>query len=128
MGSTARAKAVEKEKELVWVGRAYKELNALSEDLRDVFGHALSEAQQGRRPANSKSMKGDLRDVEEIIGNDKSGTYRTMYTVKMKGVVYVLGSFQKRSKSGIATPAEDLDRIRARLKVARANYKNRSDY
>jgi phage-related protein len=32
--------------------------------------------------------------------------------------VFVLHCFQKKSKSGAATPKEDMDIIRARLKVA----------
>jgi phage-related protein len=34
--------------------------------------------------------------------------------------LFVLHCFQKKSKSGIATPKEDMDIIRARLKVAEA--------
>jgi len=34
--------------------------------------------------------------------------------------VFVLHCFQKKSKSGIATPKEDMEIIRTRLKVAEA--------
>lgn len=37
--------------------------------------------------------------------------------VRFKETVFVLPGFQKKSKSGIATPKEDLEIIRARLKV-----------
>jgi phage-related protein len=40
--------------------------------------------------------------------------------VKFEGAVFVLHCFQKKSKRGIATPQEDLEIIRARLKVAEA--------
>jgi len=40
--------------------------------------------------------------------------------VKFAEAVFVLHCFQKKSKSGIATPKEDMDIIRARLKVAQA--------
>ena len=43
-----------------------------------------------------------------------------MYTVKIDDDIYVLDFFQKKSKSGIATPQADLDRIEQRLKQARA--------
>lgn len=49
-----------------------------------------------------------------------AGTYRAVYTVKFPEAVFVLHCFQKKSKSGIATPKEDMDIIRARLKVAEA--------
>jgi len=38
--------------------------------------------------------------------------------VKIKGVIYVLHAFQKKSKKGIATPNAEIDKIRRRLKEA----------
>ena len=46
-----------------------------------------------------------------------------LYTVKFVEAVFVLHCFQKKSKRGIATPKEDMDIIRARLKVAEARTK-----
>ena len=45
---------------------------------------------------------------------------RTVPSTKFAEAVFVLHCFQKKSKSGIATPKEDMDIIRARLKVAEA--------
>ena len=56
----------------------------------------------------------------EIVEHDRGGTYRAVYTVKFEEAVFVLHCFQKKSKSGIATPKEDIAIIRARLKVAEA--------
>ncbi len=41
-----------------------------------------------------------------------------MYTVRFADRVFVLHAFQKKSKSGIATPKVDLDLIKQRLKQA----------
>ena len=41
-------------------------------------------------------------------------------SVKFEEAVFVLHCLQKKSKSGIATPKEDMQIIRARLKVAEA--------
>ena len=54
----------------------------------------------------------------EIIETDEGGTYRAMYPVKYAQAVFVLHCFQKKSKKGIATPKEDMDVIRGRLKMA----------
>jgi phage-related protein len=59
----------------------------------------------------------------EIRENDTSGTYRVVYTVKIDEHVFVLHAFQKKSKSGIATPKQDMDLIKARLREARSLYK-----
>jgi len=58
--------------------------------------------------------------VLEIAEDDAGGTYRAVYTVKFAEAAFVLHCFQKKSKSGIATPKEDMDIVRARLKVAEA--------
>ena len=65
-------------------------------------------------------MKGKLGEVMEIPQDVPGGTLRLMYTVKIDDDIYVLDFFQKKSKSGIATPRADLDRIEQRLKQARA--------
>ncbi|MBI4365247.1 MAG: type II toxin-antitoxin system RelE/ParE family toxin [Deltaproteobacteria bacterium] len=46
-----------------------------------------------------------------------------MYTVKFAGVVYVLHAFQKKSKKGIATPRQEIELIKARLKRAEEHYR-----
>ena len=64
-------------------------------------------------------MKRNLRDVMEVVSDEDGNTYRAMYTTKLEGSVYVLDVFQKKAKSGRATPQADLDRIEQRLKAAR---------
>ena len=61
--------------------------------------------------------------VLEIIEDDVGGTYRAVYTVRFAEAVFVLHCFQKKSKNGIATPREDMDLIRDRLKIAEAYVK-----
>lgn len=50
-------------------------------------------------------------------------TFRAIYTVKFATAIYVLHAFQKKSKSGIKTPTEDMKLIEQRLKVAEADYR-----
>ena len=58
--------------------------------------------------------------VLELVEDEEGGTYRAVYTVRFTQAVFVLHCFQKKSKRGIATPKEDMEIIRARLKVAEA--------
>lgn len=58
-----------------------------------------------------------LKIVEDHDGN----TYRVVYTVKFPEVVYVLHCFQKKSKSGIATPKRGVELIRARFRSVQQN-------
>ena len=47
-----------------------------------------------------------------------SDTYRVVYTVRFAERIYVLHTFQKKSRSGIQTARQDIDLIRARLRAA----------
>ena len=109
------------DKPLEWIASTYKDLMALPPDVRRRFGYALSLAQKGDQDDAAKVLKGfGGAGVLEVIEDDVGGTYRAVYTVKFTEAVFVLHCFQKKSKSGIATPKADMDIIRARLKVAEA--------
>jgi phage-related protein len=110
-----------REKPLVWIGSSKKDLMALPVSVRKFFGHALDFAQRGDRHDAAKALKGfGGSGVLEIVEDDAGGTYRAIYTVRFAEAVFVLHCFQKKSKSGIATPKEDIEIIRTRLKVAEA--------
>ena len=47
-----------------------------------------------------------------------------IYAVETTEYVFVLHAFQKKSKSGIATPRQEMELLKSRLKEARALYKS----
>jgi phage-related protein len=49
-----------------------------------------------------------------------------VYTLRYAGAVYVLHAFQKKSKSGRATPRRDMELIEQRLRDAEEIAKGRS--
>jgi phage-related protein len=109
------------EKPLLWIASSKKDLMALPINVRKFFGHALDFAQHGDQHAAAKVLKGfGGAGVLEMVENDSGGTYPAVYTAKFEEAVFVLHCFQKKSKSGIATPKADMEIIRARLKVAEA--------
>ena len=109
------------DKPLVWIGGSKKDLMALPADVKKFFGHALDFAQRGDQHDAAKVMKGfGGAGVLEVLEDDIGDTYRAVYTVKFEEAVFVLHCFQKKSKSGIATPKGDMDIIRTRLKVVEA--------
>lgn len=95
----------------------------MPEDVKDIFGFALRIVQRGDIPNNAKPLK-DFNgvDVQEIIDNYDTDTYRAVYTVRFRNAVYVLHVFKKKSKQGIKTPQNDLNLIRDRLKCAEEHY------
>lgn len=118
----------DQEKSLLWIGSSKKDLMALPVNVRRFFGHALDFAQHGDQHDAAKVLKGfGGAGVLEVVEDDAGGTYRAVYTVKFEEAVFVLHCFQKKSKRGIATPKEDIEIIRARLRIAEAIAKEMRD-
>ena len=106
-------------KPLIWIGSSRDDLSAFPDAVRGVMGHALYLAQCGRKHDDAKPLKGfGGAGVLEIISAISGEAWRTVYTVRLAGRVYVLHAFQKKSKRGAATPQADIELIRRRLKRA----------
>ena len=83
------------------------------------MGYALYIAQRGGKHADAKPLRGfGGAGILEIVEVHVGDTYRAVYTVRLAGRIYVLHAFQKKSKSGIKTPKQQVDLIRSRLKRA----------
>lgn len=88
--------------------------------VRDV-GYALHQAQHGEKSLHATPLVGFRgAGVLEVISNFDGNTYRAVYTTRLSEAVFVLHCFQKKSKSGIATPAKDMNLVRSRLAIAEA--------
>jgi phage-related protein len=107
------------QRELVYVGRSERDLQAFPEEVQDVAALALLEAMDGHKHQDAKPLKGfGGAGVLEICESFRTDEYRIVYTTKFEGVVYVLHAFKKKSRRGIATPRQDMETIRRRFKVA----------
>lgn len=96
----------------------------MSDEVLQVFGFALYQAQIGLLHPDARPLKGfGSAGVLEIIEDRRGNTYRAVYTVRFAGAVYVLHCFQKKSKHGIQTPERDMDLIRERFKEAETQEK-----
>lgn len=85
------------------------------------MGYALHQAQTGGKHPDAKPLTGFKgAGVLEVVEDFDGDTFRAVYTVKLKGVVYVLHAFQKKSRKGIKTPKQDIDLVKLRLKAAEA--------
>ena len=110
-------------KPLKWVGSAKRDLDAMPEEVKDVFGHAIDVAQAGSKHLDAKVLTGfGSAGVLEVVEDFRSDTFRAVYTVRFAGWIYVLHCFQKKSRRGSKTPKEDLNLINLRLKAARQDY------
>ncbi|MCA6575027.1 MAG: type II toxin-antitoxin system RelE/ParE family toxin [Pseudanabaena sp. M090S1SP1A06QC] len=110
-------------KPVEWIGSSLDDLKEFPDEVQQVVGYALYIAQCGDKHPSAKPLKGFKgAGVVEVVEDFDGDTYRAVYTIKFADVVYVLHSFQKKSKQGIATPKQDVDLIDARLKRAKEHY------
>jgi phage-related protein len=113
-------------KPLVWIGSSREDLKKFPEEVQDVAGFGLHKAQMGSKHPAAKPLKGyHGAGVVEIIDNYSGNTYRIIYTTKLEGVIYVLHAFQKKAKTGIETPKQEIVLINSRLRIAIEHHKLR---
>jgi phage-related protein len=111
-------------KPIIWVASSKRDLEALSDEIRDVVGYALFQAQAGGKSDRAKALKGfGSAAILEVVEYSVGGTYRAVYTVKFREVIAVLHVFQKKSTHGIKTSKQDIELIKNRLSLAEQEYK-----
>ncbi len=108
-------------KELCWVGSSRRDLQAMPLAVQREIGFSLHQAQEGKMASNAKPLTGIGGGVIEIVSDYNKNTYRSVYAIKLADTIYVLHSFQKKSKTGIKTPKQDIDLIKERLALAKKN-------
>jgi phage-related protein len=111
-------------KPLDFIGSSREDLREFPDEVKQDIGYALFEAQKGQKPESAKPFKGfGGAGVLEVVEHFDGDTYRAVYTVRFREVIYVLHCFQKKSKRGIKTPQQDIELIQRRLKAAEEDYK-----
>ncbi len=111
-----------KRKILYWEGSSKKDFKAFPIDVQKDMGVGLFVVQLGGTPDSSKPWKGLGPGVYELVEDRRGDTFRAVYTVRVGDAVHVLHAFQKKYKSGIATPRPDVKLIERRLKAVLAHY------
>jgi len=99
-----------------WVKAARKDFEKFPEKVQTDALRALTIAAEGSKADTAKPLHGLGSGVFEIVLNDRSGTYRVIYAVQIGDDLWVVHAFQKKSKTGIKTPPQEIELIRQRLK------------
>jgi phage-related protein len=109
---------------VAWIGSTLRDLRAMPQQVRRDIGQALYAAQQGMTDPAAKPLKGfGGARVMEIVERYRTDAYRAVYTARFENALYVLHVFQKKSKSGIATPKHEIELIRRRFAEAERHYR-----
>ena len=100
------------------MGDSLRVLKEFPASVQDEVGYAVYMAQSGGKHVSAKPLKGLGSGVLEVVSDHRGDTFRAVYTVRLVEQVFVLHTFQKKSRRGIATPQVEIDLIRQRLKRA----------
>ncbi|HWZ43257.1 MAG TPA: type II toxin-antitoxin system RelE/ParE family toxin [Candidatus Saccharimonadales bacterium] len=104
---------------VVWLGNSKRNLQDFPDGAQKLLGDELQLIQFGGMPKDAKPFKGVGSGVLEIALRYESGAYRVVLAVQIGNRIYVLHTFQKKSKKGIKTPKGDIDLIKRRYTEAK---------
>jgi len=106
-------------REIAWIRAALKDFRKFPKAVQDRMLDALAVASFGQKADLAKPMEHLGSGVMEIALRYRSNAYRVVYAVQVGDAIWVVHAFQKKSRSGIATPKSEIDLIKARLKQVR---------
>jgi phage-related protein len=61
-------------------------------------------------------MTGLGSGIWELAIKERGDAFRVIYALQLDDDIWVVHAFQKKSKSGIATPKQEIDLVRERIK------------
>ena len=96
-----------------------KDFRKFPDAARREATRALQIAANGETADSAKPMRGVGAGIFEIALRYRTDAYRVVYAVQLGAEVYVLHAFQKKSKTGIKTPKQDVDLVKTRLRQVR---------
>jgi phage-related protein len=100
-------------KSVEFLGDSLKVISDFPRAARQAAGYQLRRLQEGKVPEDFKPLPIIGKGVEEIRIWDEVGTYRVIYTARLKNAVYVLHAFQKKTQ---ATSKREIETATQRFK------------
>ena len=99
-----------------WIRAARKDFEDFPEGARLEILRALTIAAEGGKADIAKPLQGFESGIFEIALTYRRDAYRVVYALQLDTDIWVVHAFQKKSKTGIKTPKQEIDLVRARLK------------
>lgn len=99
-----------------WIRAARKAFEAFPQATQVEAAQALTIIAEGGMPDVAKPLKGLGAGVMELALRHRGDAFRVVFAIQIGADVWVVHTFQKKSKSGIATPQAEIDVVRERLK------------
>jgi phage-related protein len=101
------------------MGDSKRTIQKFPKRAQKLMGDELQLIQYGGMPKDAKPFTGVGSGVLEIALRYATNAYRTVVAVQLGRTIYVLHAFQKKSKTGIQTPQQDVELIQHRYREAK---------
>lgn len=99
-----------------WIKAARKDFGEFPQGAQIELAQALTILAEGQMPEIAKPLTGFGAGVMELALKHRGDAFRVVYALQIGEDLWVVHTFQKRSKSGIKTPKQEIDLIHERLK------------
>lgn len=99
-----------------WLKGARKDFEAFPQGAQIEMAQALTILAEGQIPDIAKPLNGLGAGVMELALRYRGDAFRVVYALRIDDDIWVIHAFQKKSKSGIKTPRQEIDLVRQRLK------------
>ena len=99
-----------------WIKAALRDFQDFPAGAQAELLRALVVAAEGGKADVAKPMKGLGAGIFEVALKYRGDAFRTVYAVQIGDALWVVHAFQKKSKTGIKTPKQEIDLIHDRLK------------
>jgi phage-related protein len=108
------------DKPIDWRGSSLDDLREFPEAARKRAGYGLRKLQLGELPDDWRPFPEAGPSVNEIRIDSQDGSFRVMYVAKFEEAIYVLHSFQKKTRK---TSRNDIEIARTRYRAVVAERK-----
>ena len=103
-------------RQINWVRGALRDFQRFPKAARGKAVDALTIVADGATPGIAKPLTGLGSGFWELVLRERGDAYRIVYALQIGEAIYVVHAFQKKSKSGIATPKAEIDLVAERIK------------
>lgn len=102
-----------------WIKAARRDFEDFPKGAQDDLLDALTAVAEGSHPSIAKPLTGLGSGTMELALRHRGDAFRVVYALQIGADVWVIHAFQKKSKSGVSTPRQEVDLVRERLKRLR---------
>jgi phage-related protein len=99
-----------------WIKAARRDFEKFPVKARDRGLDALTVVADGGTPDIAKPLVGLGSGVWELAIKERGDAYRVVYLLSIDVDIWVVHAFQKKSKTGVATPKREIDLVRERIR------------